>query len=79
MSKLITPTLLLVALASCGGGSSTGSVQGLQAPEQVTIVDAAGSTPSTLLLSRRSSGVCDAISPAFLGMSARVTCGQTLR
>jgi hypothetical protein len=51
MSKLITPTLLVVALASCGGGSSTGSVQGLQAPEQVTIVDAAGSTPSTLLLS----------------------------
>jgi len=50
MSKFIPPSILLIALASCGGGSSSGAVQGLQAPEQVTIVDAAGGSTSTLLL-----------------------------
>ena len=50
MSKLITPILVLGALASCSGGSTTGTVQGLQAPEQVTIVDAAGDSGAAVVL-----------------------------
>lgn len=53
MSKIITSSLLLVALTSCGGSSSGSgaAVQGLQAPQQVSIVEAVGSTPASLILS----------------------------
>lgn len=58
MSKFITSSLLLVALASCGGGSSGGgTVQGLQAPQQVSIVEAAGNTPASLILSNNALAV----------------------
>ena len=54
MSKLTLPSVLLATLAACGsgggGGGTPGSVAGLQAPQQVTIVEASGSTPSTLKL-----------------------------
>jgi len=52
MSKLITTSLILAVLASCGGGSdsATGTVQGLQAPQQVSIVDAAGNSSSPAIL-----------------------------
>lgn len=51
MSKLITSSILLVAFASCGGGStSSGTVLGLQAPQQVSIVEASGSSSSPAIL-----------------------------
>lgn len=53
MSKLITTSLLsLAVLASCGSGSDDGgAVQGLQAPQQVAIVEAAGNTTASVILS----------------------------
>ncbi|HEB51834.1 MAG TPA: hypothetical protein ENI87_01130, partial [bacterium] len=51
MSKHLVPSLVLLALAGCGGGGSsgTGTVQGLQAPQQVSIVEADGGVSSALL------------------------------
>ncbi|MGK0299429.1 MAG: hypothetical protein ACI89X_000292, partial [Planctomycetota bacterium] len=59
MSKIITSSLLLVALTSCGGGSggSTETVQGLQAPQQVSIVEAVGNSPASLILSNNALAV----------------------
>ena len=53
MSQRILVSSLLVALAACNGdgGSDGGSVQGLQGPEQVTIIDA-NSAASAILLPR---------------------------
>ncbi|MCB9878113.1 MAG: hypothetical protein H6835_10970 [Planctomycetes bacterium] len=59
-SKIFTASLLLLGLAACSGGSdsSTGSVQGLQAPQQVTIVEAEGNSgASSLRLSPELRGV----------------------
>jgi hypothetical protein len=52
MSKFISSSLLVVTLASCSGSDTTSSesVQGLQAPQQVSIVDASGSSASPAIL-----------------------------
>ncbi len=42
--------LSLLTMAACGGGGSDGPVAGLQAPQQVTIVEASGSTTASLRL-----------------------------
>jgi len=50
MSKFTLPLLSLVALTSCGGGSSsTGTVDGLQGPQQVSIVEASGAAATAIL------------------------------
>jgi len=53
MSKFITTSLLsLAVLASCGSGSDDGgAVSGLQAPQQVAIVEAAGNNTAPVILS----------------------------
>lgn len=55
MSKLITTSFFLAVLASCGGGSDSagGTVQGLQAPQQVSIVEAAGNSSSPAILASK--------------------------
>ncbi len=59
MSKIITSSILLIALTSCGGGSggSSETVLGLQAPQQVSIVEAAGNSPASLILSNNALAV----------------------
>ena len=50
--------IILITLASCGGGSdSAGTVQGLQAPQQVTIVEAAGNSSSPVILASELRGL----------------------
>ncbi|MBL8753708.1 MAG: hypothetical protein JNK15_10435 [Planctomycetes bacterium] len=52
MRKFVCSSFVLLALAACGGGGSTatGDVQGLQAPEQVSIVDSETSGSGSLRL-----------------------------
>ena len=52
--------IILITLASCGGGSdsdSSGTVQGLQAPQQVTIVEAAGNSSSPVIMASELRGL----------------------
>ena len=57
MFRTTLPLLLTFALASCGGGSSGGgTVQGLQGPQQVSIVEATGGASTALLETRGVAG-----------------------
>jgi len=58
MSRILVSLALGVALTACGGGGgSTGSISGLQGPEQVTIIESSGGSPSTVRLPRGVRGV----------------------
>ena len=48
ISLLLTTTAL--TFAACGGGGSSGSVSGLNGPQQVAIVDSDNTSASTLKL-----------------------------
>lgn len=51
MSKPVVLTFVSLLFAACGGGgSSSAAVQGLQAPQQVSIVEASGGSASTVRL-----------------------------
>ncbi|MCR9245167.1 MAG: hypothetical protein NXI31_09055 [bacterium] len=54
--KLLVSSIVLLALAACGSGGSSGSIQGLSGPQQVTIVESSGGS-STVRLPRGVRGV----------------------
>ncbi len=54
MRKFPLPVYLLPLLAACGGGDATdtGSIQSLQGPQQVSVIDASGGSNNTVRLPR---------------------------